>query len=244
MEVIKKKISISDLLSGDVHFKVQLTQKLDDLGMSTDIPYDTYTLSMSVDKLLFGHYTSSDLTEFYKENGTIKYITDSKLQALKSYDINEPYKKDLDMNTETYLNYKGSQVNGVDKVTNVNGSEITYVMGTKKDINIGTSGQTTGILYIDNPVNGLEPNNANINEFMATNAQYESEGWNISNSSLDPNIREEYLFGIISQPEVESDVFIDRGVVSILDSHLRLSEIESLDHLERYGNGYYNINRD
>ena len=79
---------------------------------------------------------------------------------------------------------------------------------------------------------------------MITKSQFQSEGWNGTNTSLDPEVREEYLFGIINTPEVQSDVFIDRGAVSVLDTHLRLSEIESLDHLVRYGNGYYKINRD
>jgi hypothetical protein len=39
-------------------------------------------------------------------------------------------------------------------------------------------------------------------------------------------------------PEVENQVFIDRGVVSIMDMHLRLSEIKDLGQLSRYGNGF------
>jgi hypothetical protein len=35
---------------------------------------------------------------------------------------------------------------------------------------------------------------------------------------------------------VENQVFIDRGVVSIMD--LRLSEIKDLGQLSRYGNGF------
>ena len=148
------------------------------------------------------------------------------------------------MNVESYLNYKNVTVNGVDRVTKIDGDEITYVTGTEKNAKIGTTGQTTGILYIDNPTDGLQSNNADINENMITKSQFQSEGWNGTNTSLDPEVREEYLFGIINTPEVQSDVFIDRGAVSVLDTHLRLSEIESLDHLVRYGNGYYKINRD
>jgi hypothetical protein len=55
---------------------------------------------------------------------------------------------------------------------------------------------------------------------------------------LSASIKEEYLFGIISPPEVENQVFIDRGVVSIMDMHLRLSEIKDLGQLSRYGNGF------
>jgi len=245
MEIIKKKILASDLLKGNVHMKIQLNQKIDDLGISSDMPYGSYSLyRKNGNELLFGHYTSSDLLKHYSQGGTITYITDSKLQSVKSYDADIPYKKDLDMNVESYLNYKNVTVNGVDRVTKIDGDEITYVTGTEKNAKIGTTGQTTGILYIDNPTDGLQSNNADINENMITKSQFQSEGWNGTNTSLDPEVREEYLFGIINTPEVQSDVFIDRGAVSVLDTHLRLSEIESLDHLVRYGNGYYKINRD
>jgi hypothetical protein len=36
---------------------------------------------------------------------------------------------------------------------------------------------------------------------------------------------------------VENQVFIE-GVVSIMDMHLRLSEIKDLGQLSRYGNGF------
>jgi hypothetical protein len=49
--------------------------------------------------------------------------------------------------------------------------------------------------------------------------------------------------GIISRPEVENDVFIDRGIVSVLDTHLRLSDINNLGQLQQYGNGFYKIEK-
>jgi hypothetical protein len=70
-----------------------------------------------------------------------------------------------------------------------------------------------------------------------------TEGWNQTNTSLSALGKEEFLFGIISRPEVENDVFIDRGVTPVLDYHLRLSEIKNLGQLQQYGNGYYKIDR-
>jgi hypothetical protein len=40
-----------------------------------------------------------------------------------------------------------------------------------------------------------------------------------------------------------SDVFIDRGVISVMDMHLRLSEIKDIKQLERYGNGFIKLNK-
>lgn len=134
MEIIKKRILVSDLTSGEVHMKIQLNQKIDDMGISTDMPYDSYKMVTELNgDLTFGHFTDTDLVEHYSQNGeAITYITDSKLQALKSYDAEIPYKKDLDMNTETYYDYRDTQIVGVDKVTNVDGDEVTYVTGAEK----------------------------------------------------------------------------------------------------------------
>jgi hypothetical protein len=236
MELIKRQISTRDIQGGSVNFKIVLTQKIDALGIGTDMMYADGAYSASELNQLLGQH--------HKDAGQIIGVTDSKLDKVKSYDAEEPYKVDLNIREETYKNYKGDWINGVDRVISVDGDEIKYTFGATSDINIGTSAQTSGILFVDNPKDGLNPNNAETNENMTTSIQYMGEGWNYRNTSISPQIQEEYLIGIISPPEVESDVFIDRGVVSVLDKHLRLSEIESLDHLERYGNGFYNINRD
>ena len=79
----------------------------------------------------------------------------------------------------------------------------------------------------------------NLNSFS-----YMSEGWNETNISLSAITREEYLFGITTPPEVQSDVYVDRGKTSVLDMHLRLSEIKDLGELSRYGNGFYKLKRE
>jgi hypothetical protein len=247
MELIKKEISTRDIANGDVHFKISLNQTIDSLGMVSDMPYGSNVIVRETngEQMEFNFDTSNtELKKWHKDAGRIVAVTDSKLQKLKSYDISEPYKKDLNIRTESYKDYKGDNIDGVDRVVKIDEEEITYVMGAKSDINIGTSAQTTGLLFVDNPKDGIEFNGAERNEKMITTIQYMGEGWNDRNTSRNPQIQYEHLIGIISQPEVESDVFIERGVLSIFDKHLRLSEIESLDHLERYGNGFYNINRD
>ena len=246
MEIIKREISIRDTKNEMISFKINLTQKIDDLGMATDIPFESYDiLRDNGDVMLFGHDNPNiELPKHYKSAGQINTITDSKSHRVKSYSEIIPYKEGLNISEEPYRNYKNEDIDGVDRVVKIDGEEITYVTGANADINLGTTGQTSGFLYVDNPNEGLNSNNVEITEDMITSSQYIGEGWNGTNTSIDPQIQKEYLIGIIGQPEVKSDVFIDRGVVSVLDMHLRLSEIESLDHLDRYGNGFYNINRD
>lgn len=236
MEIIKREISINNLLpDGNIYIKIPLTQNIEDLGMSTDIPTDESDIYQK------------DYQTYYKKGGRIIMASDSNLEAVRSYKEGKPYIEGFDITKGVYNNYEGQSINGASRVTSTGtteDNEITYVIDANKDVNIGTSGQTSGILYVDYPIEGLEINSTlDVNE-MTTRVEYMSEGWNRSNTSIDPQIQEEYLLGIISTPEVNNDVFIDRGSVSILDKHLRLSEIESLTHLTKYGNGFYNINKE
>ena len=246
MEVIKKKILISDLIdAGSAYIKIPLYQTIDNLGLMTDMPYsERGQIDLCFGTIPLEFKLDGIISDFYKQGGVINYGSDSKLEVVRTYDNNNPYIEGFDTKRETYDNYILSEINGVDRVIEINGDKITYVVDAKRDSVIGTLEQTTGILYVDNPENGpIIPKELN-SDVTKTNVQYTSEGWNDTNSSIDIQIQEEYLLGIINQPEVEVDVFIDRTTFSVLDRHLRLSEIESLEHLTKYGNGFYKINRD
>ena len=56
-----------------------------------------------------------------------------------------------------------------------------------------------------------------------------------------PVIREEYKLGSSSLSNVDVDVNIDRGTARAFDQHIKLLEVNSLESLEQYGNGYFNI---
>tara|TARA_R110000796_G_scaffold40062_8_gene99430 strand:+ start:1262 stop:2008 length:747 start_codon:yes stop_codon:yes gene_type:complete len=248
MEVIKRKILIKDTEEQDsFYFKIPILQHIDDLGLMSDMPKDA---NMELIKggptgyvEFMNQYNGED---YYKGSGKIIASTDSKLEMVRSYSNETPFIESFNIRSSDYYNYLNELITGVDRVVNIDedSDEITYVIDTKRGSTLGTTGQTTGLLYVDFPNDGVAIPNELDAETTTTNVQYIGEGWNQRNVSVDPIIREEYLLGIINKPEVESDVFIDRGRTTVLDTHLRLSEVESLDHLERYGNGFYNINRD
>ena len=56
-----------------------------------------------------------------------------------------------------------------------------------------------------------------------------------------PIFREEYKFGSSSLEKIDANIYIDRGISSSFEKHLKLLEINSLESLEQYGNGFYNI---
>ena len=56
-----------------------------------------------------------------------------------------------------------------------------------------------------------------------------------------PVFREEYMFGISSMENVDSDIYIDRGINTAFEKHLKLGEVTSLEALEQYGNNFFKI---
>lgn len=56
-----------------------------------------------------------------------------------------------------------------------------------------------------------------------------------------PIVKEEVLIGMVNAPEIQSNVFIDRGRLSATESLLRLAEVDGMRDLINYGYGYFKI---
>lgn len=56
-----------------------------------------------------------------------------------------------------------------------------------------------------------------------------------------PLMREEYRLGIAAQESVKGDIYIDRGINSAFEKHLKLGEVTSLEALENYGLNFFKI---
>ena len=182
--------------------------------------------------------------DYYKIGGLpITGGTDSKFEDVRTYSTLNPFKIDFNTKSETYVNYNNVTINGVDRVKTLSDPTI-YVFDTPVDSNLGTPTQEYGLQYLDySGVTREVVIDGEKDTIPLTQVKYRGEGWNQTNTSLSALTKEEYLFGIISRPEVESDVFIDRGEISVMDYHLKMSEIKNLGQLTRYGNGFYKINK-
>jgi hypothetical protein len=53
--------------------------------------------------------------------------------------------------------------------------------------------------------------------------------------------RNEHFLGFIDEPTIYSDIFIERGKLSVMENNLRLTEIDNTGELEIYGNGFFNV---
>ena len=271
METIKRTICLEDGISrkNDVTYgtltastfytNIYLTQSFDNMGIYTDIEYvdEPVDYGVLINKLtengynfpfmngvtppsvIYQGFTSctridgASIEEWYSSGDKITINTSSRINELRSYNYNSKFVDGFDVNSETYIDYKGDTINGVNRVVEYQDSGSTYVFDANNDSNIGSENQDSGLLYQDS--------GSIMTNLFGTQATYQTEGWNETNSSLSALTKEEYLMGILYPPEVFSDVFIERGATTVMEKHLRLSEINSLEQLQNYGNGYYNI---
>ena len=138
-------------------------------------------------------------------------FTDSRLLEVKTYDKNQPYQ----------VGY-----NGVTKVIYDSTNKPTQVEYTLDGINYITS--------IGKP---LFPDN---DLFFKTETVYFFESSTLSDEKINL-IKRDVEMGVSETPKIESDIFIERQSTSIFERHMRMGEIDTLNELEAYRNGYYNI---
>jgi hypothetical protein len=267
MDIIKRKLWLEDIISrqsnsshGEItsdafYIKIMLTQSGDDMGIFNNFEINTDTLfepelhtpfiPITGDDMTI-RYLADSLSDFETTSHKISGLTEDRLDEVRNYDENNTFQPNFDIKREQYDNYEGTTINGVDRVTDVTSEGYEYVIDTSSaDVNIGTPQQNSGFFF--KTFTGetrnvtLFPNiNLDINR---TEVYYNTEGWNETNVGHSGLTKEEYLFGISSEPQVFSDVFIDRGFLSPRENHIKLSEIKSLEDLVNYGNGFFNVKR-
>jgi len=55
--------------------------------------------------------------------------------------------------------------------------------------------------------------------------------------------RNEHFLGFIDEPQIFSDIFVDRGKQGIMEKNFRLTEIDNTGELSVYGNGYFIVRK-
>ena len=229
-----------------------LIDKLQDLninfpfmvGMSPDILNPT---TANINTYPNVRFSGAVVDQWYRYAGHITGHTNDKLNQVKSYDEDNPYIPNLVFENVTYDNYLGNSVtSGVTTVTTLS-EPITYVMdgASVPAFNasiLGTPSQATGLQYQSYSGSSYSIFEAGTLQIKPrTDFRYVGEGWNETNVDLSANASMDYLLGIVSPPEVQSDLFIERGETTVMEEHLRLGEIKGLDALLDYGNGYYRV---
>lgn len=70
-----------------------------------------------------------------------------------------------------------------------------------------------------------------------------SSGLTEDNITAEPIVKEEVLLGVIDQPQIQSNVFVERGKNSAYEKILRLGEVDNMGDLLNYGYGFFNVEK-
>ena len=73
---------------------------------------------------------------------------------------------------------------------------------------------------------------------------FNSSGFTANDLIAVPLTKEENLLDVAMQPEIQSQIFIERGKNSAFEGLQRLSEVDNIGDLVRYGYGFYKINEE
>jgi len=55
--------------------------------------------------------------------------------------------------------------------------------------------------------------------------------------------KNEALMNIVDQPQILSNVFIERGKTSVLETFERIGEVDNLGDLEKYGYKFFKVEK-
>jgi len=86
---------------------------------------------------------------------------------------------------------------------------------------------------------------ADINVFSGGNdtysIKYDGDMATHNNMEVFPVYVEEYKLGLSSIENIDSDIYIDRGINAAFEKHLKLGEVKSLEDLENYGGNFFKM---
>lgn len=271
-------LKYGDFTTDELYVNVFISQKYDDMGISTNLDYvpknDTpvdYTLL--IDKLnssgyTFQFMTTPNATTFVPEDLSTPYTrypqknkseyqipgenlsgkTEDRLDEVTSYNSSMVYQPLFDIDKGTFDDYLGNSFELTTSVLdNNNLMPITYILNGDKNelINLNNPQPQQGVAFrtysgITRQITGTIFSDYQI---PLTEFYYKAQGFNDTNTVLSAVTKEEYLFGVTFTPTVDNDILIDRGINTVFQNHLQLSEIKSMSDLVNYGNGFYNIRK-
>jgi len=114
--------------------------------------------------------------------------------------------------------------------------------------------QVTGSTGSIGTVWGYDPTNTYIAYTIDDIDYYDYEDYTlfvVNSSGLTQNdlilsaiTKNEGLINVIDQPEVQTDVFIERGKQAVLEYIERIGEIDNVGDLEKYGYGFFKVKKD
>lgn len=229
------------LTAQTIDINVYLTQKLDDQGIFTDttfnplLPYLTErpTNLGNFNSFVYGRFPAAPLSFYINPPILVEGSSDdSNLPNVASYRVdpvtgNPIYVNNLDMTGNADLVFTG--------VLSKDSESVSYVINANKnDI------ANTGVHFVTflNQYENTVDEDGNTVRYKKTNFSSKVNSLSDDNVSLSALTKQEEYFGMVFKPEVDSEVFIDRGVADIFERHALLGEIKTTNDIDTNRGGF------
>ena len=87
-------------------------------------------------------------------------------------------------------------------------------------------------------------NNVQYYDYLDGTTLYIAESSGLTSNELVASAitKQEVLINVVDSPEIQSEIFIERGKLSGFESLQRLGEVDNLGDMISYGYGYFRIN--
>lgn len=202
--------------------------------------YRTVSLDATVQAILSGASTG-DYYYFYvkyknDENNpmTIPFVTGDSINSITYSSDNEFVTIDYDYND---ISYKETYKYNPGQTMNITLDGFENIVIYYNEIDYEFTEQT---IYNKHYDVYREGNLADITEYITADV-WGKDGSMSAYTVNAPIFKEEYLLGISSAFESEIDVTINRGNAAAFERHFKLSECNTMEDLENYGNNIFNL---
>lgn len=236
-EYVNKNDKYGEIDKSFIYLKIYISQTIENIGLFTNeefIPSDEY-INSSPD--VFLREAGVGIENYYTyDQHLISGVTESQLDQLATYNQNNPFVEGLNMSNTPSIEFSG--------VLSITDNSIIYVIGGEVDSS-GNYVENTGIVYETYDYTRIVQNNITgvFREIPYTTFKYYNKGIRDYNTTLSGLIHEEKYLNVIEPERIDNEIFIDRGTVNVFEKHLKMSEIDSVGQLERYGQGIFNVKK-
>jgi hypothetical protein len=174
--------------------------------------------------------------------GVVTGITSHKLDVIRTYDPANPYVVGTNGVTALYTNSSGNDVVEY-TIGNIRYKTILFDIIPDEDnpslfVNNPNSINKPYIPKTDKNDKGRGIINTQLN--FPTTFEYTTSATTTNNYFV---FKEEVKMGVVFPTKIYEDVFIERQRMSVFESQSRLGTIITLEDLEEYNNGYYNVTK-
>lgn len=240
---ITYKITPKDIQGqGHLYFNFPMFQTIQNIGVFTD--HDDYVFPEApvinqislMDK--FGRLDNVTVASYNSPQNQLTFNSNSRLEDLRPYGNNNQFTTSVVINKKNVVDFNGQPKEFWDKVVSITNNdsitEYNYYIDATANNNV-IQNVDYGFNATDYVVDGIT---------RQSYFTFITQGNNFTNSSVLPIIKDEYLIGVTDVLETKSDLFIDRGNISAYEAMLKLGDVNNIEQLSNYGNGFFNIIQD